>query len=359
LRIGLLIYGALSQRSGGYLYDRKLVAHLRRRGHQVRVVSIPWRGYYRSLLDNFSPSLFRRLQSLPVDLLIQDELNHPSLFLLNTRLKRAVSYPIVSIVHLLRFTIAPRWISWLYRAIEARYLRSLDGFIFNSRDTQRWVRKLVPRRKPAVLATPGGDRFRSRITPAAIRRRAAAAGPLRVLFLGNIVERKAPHVLLQAAATLGDDVRVSLAGRTDMEPAYVRKLRDLAGSNVSFLGHVDGARLERLLRESHVLALPSSYEGFGIAYLEGFAFGLPAIGTRAGAACELVTHGRNGFLIQPGDSAALARHLAALHADRRLLERMSVAALQAHRTFPTWEQSLGRIEVFLSSYNQPTKRRQR
>jgi glycosyltransferase involved in cell wall biosynthesis len=180
-----------------------------------------------------------------------------------------------------------------------------------------------------------------------------------VLFLGNLVERKAPHVLLAAAAQLGADVRVSLAGRTDMEPAYVRRLRELAGGNVSFLGHVDGRRLERLLSESQVLALPSAYEGFGIAYLEGFAFGLPAIATRSGAARELIAHGRNGFLIQPGDADALVRQLARLHANRKLLSKLSLAALQTHTSFPTWYQSLQKIENFLTSYNQSTNRRKR
>ena len=68
----------------------------------MEVISIPWRPYARGLLDNLSPALFRRLRRAAFDLLLEDELAHPSLFHLNRRLRRRVSYPLVAIVHHLR-----------------------------------------------------------------------------------------------------------------------------------------------------------------------------------------------------------------------------------------------------------------
>ena len=100
MRIGLVIYGSLDTLSGGYLYDRMLVEHLRRQGDEVEIFSLPWRDYARHLTDNLSTGLLRRLQGSRLDVLLQDELNHPSLFWLNRRLH--VNYPIVSIVHHLR-----------------------------------------------------------------------------------------------------------------------------------------------------------------------------------------------------------------------------------------------------------------
>jgi glycosyltransferase involved in cell wall biosynthesis len=93
--------------------------------------------------------------------------------------------------------------------------------------------------------------------------------------------------------------------------------------------------------------VPSSYEGFGIAYLEGMAFGLPAIATTAGAAGEIVTHGKDGYLISPGDSHALAEHLLQLAMDRQLLLAMSLAARERFLAHPTWEQSGETIREFL------------
>ena len=64
-----------------------------------------------------------------------------------------------------------------------------------------------------------------------------------------------------------------------------------------------------LLPQHHLLAVPSSYEGFGIVYLEGMHFGLPAIAGTDGAAKEIITHGQNGFLVRPGNPQALAHHI--------------------------------------------------
>ena len=104
--------------------------------------------------------------------------------------------------------------------------------------------------------------------------------------------------------------------------------------------------MERL-RQAQVLALPSSYEGFGIAYLEGMAFGLPAIATTAGAAGEIITEGVNGYLIPPDDPPALAACLRSLTADHGLLARMSLNALERYHAQPAWEQTADRIRSFL------------
>ena len=57
MRLGLVIYGDLETMTGGFLYDRKLVHHLQNKGDEVDVVSLPWRRYGRSLLDNGSGDL--------------------------------------------------------------------------------------------------------------------------------------------------------------------------------------------------------------------------------------------------------------------------------------------------------------
>ena len=174
--VGLLIYGSLETISGGYLYDRKLVEHLRRQGDRVEIVSLPWRSYLRHVGDNLSPALLSRLKSLPVDVLLQDELNHPSLFWLNRRLRSQVGYPILSIVHHLRSREArPAWQNWAYRWIESRYLATLDGFSFNSQTTRQAVAGLLAHTsqpgQSSLVAYPAGDRFQPQIDPQAIAQR--------------------------------------------------------------------------------------------------------------------------------------------------------------------------------------------
>lgn len=355
MRIGLLIYGRLGQQSGGYLYDRMLVQHLRRRGHDVQVVSLPWRGYGRHLADNFSKPLLQKLAQLKIDVLIQDELNHPSLFLLNKQLRNYVSYPIISIIHLLRSTEKhPALIAWFYHWVERRYLNSVDAFIFNSGDTRSLVEAQLSRKLPGIVATPGGDRLHPRLSTAQVRLRAQQR-PLQILFLGNLIQRKRPDLLLAAAKPLDDRVHIHFAGRMDMEPNTFLRLRALAkGMPVTFHGHLDGAKLSALMGFCHVMALPSSYEGFGIAYLEALGFGLPVIGTRSGAAGEIIRHGKNGFLIVPGRAEELERVLRGLEEDRPTLVRLSLNALSSYKRHATWTQSLQRIEDFLSRYNRPS-----
>ena len=102
MHIGLLIYGDLNIRTGGFLYDRKLVEELGIRGHEVSIFSLPWRSYTAHLFDNLGTHLLDWLSKQKLDVLLQDELLHPSLFFLNSRVQKALAGPIISIVHHLR-----------------------------------------------------------------------------------------------------------------------------------------------------------------------------------------------------------------------------------------------------------------
>lgn len=354
MHAGLIIYGSLDSLSGGYLYDRKMVEYLRGRGDQVEVISLPWRNYGRHLSDNFSPALRRRLAALNVDLLIQDELNHASLFWLNHRLRPSIDYPIVSIVHHLRCSEPrPEWQNRLYGLIERHYLNSVDAFIFNSRTTQKVVTDLTRANKPQVVAYPAGDRLEPDISDQDIIKRATKPGPLRLLFLGNLIPRKGLHVLINALRDLPREAwLLSIAGGTSTDRAYAARVTQQVSAleltdQIHFLGALNEQEVAAQLRHSHLLVVPSLYEGFGIAYIEGMSFGLPAIATTAGAAHEIVSHGENGFLATSGDPHILASYLKELIADRKRLVEMSLNARQRYADHPTWEQTTERIREFL------------
>ncbi len=354
MRHGLVIYGNLETISGGYLYDRKLVEHLERQGDQVEIISLPWRSYARQLVDNLSPTLLHRLEQQDVDILLEDELNHPSLFWINHRL--AGVFPIISIVHHLRSSESrPAWQNCCYRWVEHSYLSSVDGFIFNSQTTRQAVESLIETEKPCVVAFPAGDRLSPQISHEEIARRASQPGPLRLLFLGNLIPRKGLHTLLEALSLLPKDTcRLSVAGRLDVDLAYVHSIhRQVAqlglSDQVIFLGALDNEALGDQLRLNQVLALPSSYEGFGIAYLEGMGFGLPAIATSGGAAGEIITDGRDGFLVKPGDVLALRDCLQELARDRQRLLKLSLAARERYEAHPGWEDTGRRIRQFLEA----------
>jgi glycosyltransferase involved in cell wall biosynthesis len=356
VHVGLLIYGSLSTISGGFIYDRNLVRYLRESGDRVEVISLPWRPYGVSLLDNLNAGLRRRLTQAAFDVLLEDELVHPSCFWLNQRLRPRMSYPVVAIVHHLRCCEArPPWKNRLYRWVEQQYLASVEGFIFNSNATRTDVERLVGPNRPAVVAPPGGDRLPGKVTAGQIAIRALAPGPFKIICVANLIPRKEVHTLIAALAGLPcRDWHLSVAGSLTMDPAYAGSIRRQIeaaglGARISLLGTVADRDLAVLLPQHHLLAVPSSYEGFGIVYLEGMHFGLPAIAGTMGAAKELVRHGHNGFLTPPGDAAALARSLSLLMTDRELLKRLSLNAQASAAARPTWDESAARSRAFLLS----------
>lgn len=356
MRIGLLIYGSLDTLSGGYLYDRKLVARLCARGDSVEIISLPWRRYPLHLLDNTMPALLRRLRTLPVDLLLQDELNHPSLFLLNTFLRPSVSYPIASIVHHLRSDEDhPPALLPLYRRVERHYLHTLDAAIYNSHTTRASVERLAARAIPHVVAWPAADHLP--LPPpdqvhAHVESRARSIGPLRLLCVGSVIPRKGIHHLLEALSLLPSPYwTLTVAGRLDVDPAYVRGLGRLARrlkieDGITLRGQLSDGALCDELRRNHALAL-LSFEGFGIAYLEAMGFGLPVIAPRIGAAPELIRHDQNGYLVDPTDPQMIARYIEQLHRDRTLLVEMGRAARSRFDQHPTWAESCERIRAFI------------
>jgi glycosyltransferase involved in cell wall biosynthesis len=353
MRVGLLIYGSLDTLSGGYLYDRKLVAHLRAQGDRVEIISLPWRSYPRHLLDNFSSALRRKLRGLSLDVLIQDELNHPSLAWLNHRLR--VPYPVLALVHHLRCDeLRPTWQNRFYRWVERCYLESVTGFIFNSQTTRVSVARVAPlESRPWVVATPAGDRFAPQISDAEIMARARQPGSLRLLFLGNLIPRKGLHTLIEALAQLERGCcTLDVIGSPQADPRYARRIRALVRqrglqASIRFWGALEDAALAQKLHASQLLVVPSSYEGFGIVYLEGLGFGLPEIGTTLGGASEIIIPGETGYLIEPEDSRWLAIILEKLHQNRNLLESQSLAARQRYAHFPGWTQSMTKVRSFL------------
>ena len=141
----------------------------------------------------------------------------------------------------------------------------------------------------------------------------------------------------------------------DSEPEYTRQIKKIIERNdlsslVFLHGPLDKNPLIEKLKQAHLLVVPSSYEGYGIVYLEGMCFGLPAIGTTAGAAGEIIEDGQTGFLIEPNDSATLFAKLKLLAEDRGLLTRLSLDARKRYLRQTSWETTAESIRNFLYSF---------
>jgi glycosyltransferase involved in cell wall biosynthesis len=131
----------------------------------------------------------------------------------------------------------------------------------------------------------------------------------------------------------------------------VRSLIDRYGlsDQVRFHGWLDDGTRDALMDRCHLLAVPSYHEGYGLVFVEAMASGLPVIAPSSGGAREVITHMREGFLVDPGDHQAIARHLQELDRDRGLLERMSAAAQARFENLPTWKDEMERARAHLLS----------
>ncbi len=148
-----------------------------------------------------------------------------------------------------------------------------------------------------------------------------------LLCVGRLVELKRHDVLLTAFAALATEfpVRLVLAG----DGPQRQRLEQLAAmlnvrQKTLFLGSRDD--VPSLLAAADIFVLSSDSEGLSCSILEAMAAGLPVAVTDVGGNAELVTHGENGFLIPPGDSARLTQHLRALLSDAQLRQRLGRAS---------------------------------
>lgn len=347
MNIALIIYGSLDTISGGYLYDRKLVEHLRASGHQVDIISLPWRNYARHLLDTFSGRMYRSIKQGNYDVVLQDELNHPSLIRLNARLRGKL--PLISIVHHLRISEVKRKagiLSKLYHRVEFHYLRSVDGMLFTSRATADTVKDFAGLPRFSHVAYPAASHLASGVTSA----KTLAEDP-RILYVGNVIKRKGIHTILDSL-TLQKRFSLTIAGRHSVEQAYTDELCRFIQKNdledrVHFTGQVTREELIELYRSHDIFAMPSEHEGFGIVYLEAMSFGLPVIASSAGGAVNIVQHGENGFLVHPGNTGQLAQALQNL-SDSEAFKRFSGNALRTYQAHPDWRASMTGAENFIN-----------
>jgi len=165
--------------------------------------------------------------------------------------------------------------------------------------------------------------------------------------LGNLRPSKAYDVLVQAANLLKDSPReyrflIAGQGKSGLYDELLQLRNELGlQDSVHFPGFVD--RPAEFLSGLDMYLLSSRSEGFSIATIQAMAAGLPVVATRSGGPEEIITHGENGWLVEPGNPHAIADALEMLAADNVLCRSLSMAG-KAHVT-----KTFG-METMLSAY---------
>ncbi|MBG9390108.1 glycosyltransferase family 4 protein [Caenimonas aquaedulcis] len=146
-------------------------------------------------------------------------------------------------------------------------------------------------------------------------------GVQRVLFLGNLSERKGVSDLLNALAQPGfesEGVEVVIAGGGDV-PGYEAKARELGVDRFTrFAGWCDQRQVAQLMSRTDVLVLPSYDEGLPLVILEALAHGVAVVCTPVGEIPTALTDNENALFVQPGDVPGIAAALTKVLRDKPL-----------------------------------------
>jgi len=149
--------------------------------------------------------------------------------------------------------------------------------------------------------------------------------PLRVLFVGVLVQHKGIGYLLDAIDRLGSRVDLTLVGKRFHPNPRV----DEACRRWRWFETLSHRQVLDVMMDSDVLVLPSLGEGFGLVVTEALACGLPAIVTPSVGASDLIHDGQEGFVVPVCSAGAIAERLDTLYRDRKLLAAMSRRAQEA------------------------------
>lgn len=338
-RLTFLISEDYERRTGGWVYDRRLLGELRRRGWMVDEMTAP--PGFPHPDDDARAVVGGRLCGLPDGtLVLADQL--VTSVLPEIVEAEAERLRLTAIVHhaLCEEPGPPPAALDRLAADERRALVAMQRIIVTSAATADDLhgRFAVPRERITV-APPGID--------AAPNARGGERGEPMLLTVGAVVPRKAHDVLIDALAPLVDRTwRLTIVGSVGRAPEQVRQVRARIGEaglsdRVELVGEIDDAALARIWDRTDLFVSASHCEGFGMAIGEAIACGLPVVATDAGAVGGWVDR-RAVSVVPSGDAPALSAAIARLLDDPELRARMGEAALLARAALPSWDET-GRI----------------
>jgi glycosyltransferase involved in cell wall biosynthesis len=328
--------GELTIPTGGYAYDRRIVQELGQLWWNVEVVNLG--AHFPHPTPEQRTAAAAQLLAIPqgrpvvVDGLAYGVLPDAAEALCRT-------HPVIALVHhplALESGLTDAEASRL-RTSERAALACAKRVIVTSPATARLLATDydVPTDR-IVIAPPGTD--------VAAPAKGSSDGMVRLLAVGAVVPRKGYDVLIAALAAISDlPWTLTIAGDRTRDPVYAAQLdsdiarHGLAG-RVAVLGAVPDARLAELYDSADVFVSPSRFEGYGMAFAEALARGLPVIGTTAGAIPDTVPQGA-GVLVSPDDAKALALALKRLIDNPVERKEMAARAREACAAQPSWSAS--------------------
>lgn len=329
--------GDLATQTGGYHYDRRLIAGLEQLGVEVECLSLPNHG--NDATDRFQDSARACFANIPdQSLVIVDGLAFGLLD--ETAAAEAERLKLLALCHhplgLESGLDAARQQALL--TSERRALSCALATIVTSEFTGQTLIETfdVPAEK-IVVAQPGTERgeFAS-----------CQGDPPTLLTVATLTYRKGHDILIAALADLKDLLwQAEFIGGLEFDSQWVDQLReqvnrlDLA-ERIRFRGQVEDVRSAYL--QADLFVLPSRFEGYGMVFAEALAAGLPVVATRAGAIPHVVPASA-GMLVSPDNVAELSKALRQVISDTSWRAGLQRGARDAAKALPTWQDCAAKV----------------
>ncbi len=335
------IPGDLSTPTGGYRYDRRVMEELRSLGWRMRHLALP--GDFPAPPEASLRETERLLGTTPQDALIL--FDGLALGALPAEILDRTPRLYIALVH------HPLALETGISAERAKALMACE------REALKRVRHVVVTSQPTakLLATDFGV-ARERITVAEpgteSAGRARGDKKVRLLGVGSITPRKGFDTLAAALAQISDlDWECRIAGSLDRDLKATETLRrQIAKAKLESRIHLLGSLSEEALADEYdraaLFVLPSHFEGYGMAFTEAIARGLPIVAGDGGAVTTTVPADA-GVFVKPGDAKALAEKLRWLLTNPAEIKKRADASWKHAESLPRWKNTAEKIAAVL------------
>jgi glycosyltransferase involved in cell wall biosynthesis len=335
-RLHFLVPGDLREPTGGYVYDRRMIAGLRDLGWQVTVHTLDASFPHptpaaleqaQRVLDGLSDEALVLIDGLALGAMPDIARAHAG----RLRLLALIHHPLAAETGLSHHD------SQELERSERLALQAMRHVLVTSRATQRALLAYGVDTTRISVVEPGVDRVRP-----TSRQRGAV---LNLLCVATLTPRKGHDLLFEALVGLPAPWRLRCVGSLTRNAPTVAALRaqlrrlDL-DPHVVLEGEVDEASLAQRYAQADLFVLPTRFEGYGMVIAEALAHGLPVISTRVGAIPDLLG-ARAGLLVDTENAQALHAALARILSEPELLGALTRGAQAIRGTLPRWPDSCG------------------
>jgi glycosyltransferase involved in cell wall biosynthesis len=205
-----------------------------------------------------------------------------------------------------------------------------DVLITVSKDMMKYYREKGVEKKKMRLIYNGVDTERYRYVKKSKR--------LKILFVGNLVERKGVLYLIRAFNEIKSQLpgaELFIVGRKNEKSDYVKELRRNSTEGVTFTGTVTEEELIRHYQSANILVHPALYEAFGMTLVEAMSCGTPVIATKVGGIPEVL--GDAGILIKPKNVEEIVKSVLKLADNRKLYDNLAKRSRERVEHHFSWE----------------------